>query len=508
MLFNSYIFIFIFLPISLFLWYGTNKLGWQKLAKFFLCLMSFIFYGYFNVYYTFILFGSLVVNYGISHCFTKTKTNESLKKIILILGIAINLGLLGYFKYYDFFVLNINGIFKTDFNMKNILLPLGISFFTFQQISFVVDRYKGTAPHYKLLDYAAFITFFSQLVAGPIVLHNELAPQFEDESKKNFSYEDFSEGLCIFVVGLAWKVLIADNLGLVADYSFSNIESLDVLAAALGALTYSLELFFDFAGYSNMAIGIGKMFRIDIPENFDRPFSTTNNKDTWRRWHITLGRFFRSYVYFPLGGSRKGFARALINTMIVFSLSGLWHGADWTFVIWGIMHGALICINMIWKKCIDNMKKAPAFLKSWIVEKLCIILNFAYFCLAMIFFRSESLNDAKLYFERLFSGINYGFVRVTSMEIPFTEIYPILKVLTMKLGNNVCYVYIALYLLLLAVALFISWLEPYRQRYEMKVDKLYSNNKFQFLYSLWIGFLFCWSLVSLSGVSQFLYFNF
>lgn len=508
MLFNSYIFIFIFLPIALIGWYGINKLGWYKLAKFFLCLMSIWFYGYFNVSYLYILLGSLAVNYSISVLFEKLGNKKFWNNLLLIIGVLINIAVLGYFKYYDFFVQNINYAFGTNFTMKNILLPLGISFFTFQQISFIVDRYKKEAPCYKLIDYAAFITFFPQLVAGPIVLHGELVPQFEDESKKSFSVNDFADGICFFVVGLAWKILIADNLGLVVDYSFSNIESLDSMAAVLGALTYALELFFDFAGYSYMAIGIGKMFRIDIPDNFNRPFHCTNNKETWRHWHITLGRFFRTYVYFPLGGSRKGFIRALINTMIVFTLSGLWHGANWTFVIWGIMHGVAICVNMVWAKFISSLRQIPKWL-SWKFTRIaCIITNFGYFCLSMVFFRSDNLNDAILYFKRMFSGANYLFVRMTAMEIPFKELYPIMKVLDMKLGNKVCYVYVVLYILLLVLAIYISQIKSYRERLTLYKEKMVDNNTFQSLYAFWIALLFVWTIVSLSSVSQFLYFNF
>lgn len=491
MLFNSYIFIFIFLPLVLVGWYGFNRLGRDSLAKLFLCVMSLWFYAFFNPYYLLIILGSLGVNYLIS--FGMERTGKKASFLLMLCGLIANLGLLGYFKYYDFFVSNINGLIGTSFDLKHILLPLGISFFTFQQISYVVDRYKKEAPHYKFLDYMSFVTFFPQLVAGPIVLHSELVPQFASVNKKRFDSEKFAEGICIFVVGLAMKVLIADRLGAVVDYSFYDIDSLDSMAAFLGCVTFALELYFDFAGYSNMAIGIGKMFGIELPDNFNRPFYCSNNKDTWKCWHITLGRFFRTYVYFPLGGSRKGFVRALINTMIVFLLSGLWHGADWTFVAWGLMHGLGICVNMIWQKFVK-------YRGGKIVRAICVAGNFIFFSLSMVFFRSDNMSDAIDYFKRMFSGINYYYIRLTAMEIKYPEIYMLLKPLEMKLGNSICYVYIALYIALLIFAIALSMVKPYRYRI--------ATRKKNVPYAILIALLLVWCLVSFSGVSQFLYFNF
>lgn len=501
MLFNSYIFILVFLPIVIIGYYGLNRLGKHTLAKLFLCLMSLIFYSYNTPQYLLILLGSLGVNYGLSAAIkvSEDRKQSGIKKLILLTGIIFNLGLLGYFKYYDFFISNVNAVCGTSFNLKNILLPLGISFFTFQQISYVVDRYKGEAPHYKLIDYVSFVTFFPQLVAGPIVLHSELVPQFE-KNKGQFDKNVFAEGICIFIIGLAMKVLLADNLGLVADYSFDNIESLDSVAALLGAVTFAFELYFDFAGYSNMAIGIGKMFGIELPDNFNRPFACTNNKETWKCWHMTLGRFFRTYVYFPLGGSRKGFARAILNTMIVFLLSGLWHGADWTFVLWGVMHGLGICVNMIWQKTIARYEKLLVLLKSKAFKIIAVAGNFLFFSISMIFFRCNSIKEVGEYFGRLFSGTNYGYIRITSMEIKWPELYPILKVLDLKLGNNVCYVYVVIYILLLVVSMVFSVMKPYRKRIVQR--------KKTGIYAFLIAGLFMWCLISFSGVSQFLYFNF
>lgn len=507
MLFNSYIFIFVFLPIALLGYYGINKLVGVTPGKLFLCLMSFVFYGYFNVSYLAIIFVSLIVNYCISFgLYAKRKNIESkdvskkslTEKMLFASGIVFNLGMLGYYKYYDFFIKNINAICKTDFVLKNIMLPLGISFFTFQQLSFIVDRYKKEAEHYNFVDYMSFVTFFPQLVAGPIVLHSELVPQFQNIKK--FDSEKFSDGICMFVYGLAMKVLLADRLGLVADYSFENILCLDSLTAFLGAVTFAFELYFDFAGYSNMAIGLGKMFGIELPDNFNRPFAAANNKDTWKRWHITLGRFFRTYVYFPLGGSHKGFIRALINTMIVFILSGLWHGADWTFVLWGVMHGAGICINMIWSKCINGIRDSLKILSWKITHILCVLGNFIFFSISMVFFRSNNLTDAVEYFKRMFGGINYYYIRVTSEEMKYPELYPVLKAMEMKTYININHIYIGLYVVILFAAFILSQIRPCRER----IKKVKKNG----LYGLFISILFVWCIISFSGVSQFLYFNF
>lgn len=497
MLFNSYIFIFAFLPITLFGYFSINRLGKFDLAKLFLCVMSLVFYGYFNPAYLIIILISLFINYLISYAL---ESKKALRKIYLIAGIVFNLGVLAYYKYYDFFVDNINNICKTTFSLKHIILPLGISFFTFQQLSFVIDRYKKTASHYKLIDYISFITFFPQLVAGPIVLHSELVPQFQDENVKQFDKESLADGICIFTVGLAMKVLIADNLGSLVDFSFGNIEALDSFAAFIAAVAFALELYFDFAGYSNMAIGIGKMFRIELPDNFNRPFHCSNNKDTWKCWHITLGRFFRQYVYFPLGGSRKGLIMTLVNTMIVFTLSGLWHGADWTFVLWGVMHGLGICINVLWNKFIEKIRVSLKFLTWRITKIIAITGNFLFFSLSMVFFRSDNIADAVAYFKRLFGGINYYYIRVIATSIDYTELYPVMKALEMKIGNNINYVYLILLALLLLFSIFLSQIKPYRERL-LNREK---NGKYAFLISL----LFAWCIVSFSGVSQFLYFNF
>ena len=346
MLFNSYIFIFIFLPAVLLGWYGLNRCRQYKLANLFLAGMSLWFYGYFNVYYLAIILSSICLNYILSFLLTlvpaDSPRSRPLYRIGLWTGVFLNLGILFYFKYYDFFIENINYAFHTDYTLKHILLPLGISFFTFQQLSFVIDRCLGKSEHYSFLNYITFVTFFPQLIAGPIVLYKEMIPQFEDISRRRFDFSSFSRGICLFVLGLSKKVLLADTFALVVNYGFAQTFSLDSVSTVAVILSYTFELYFDFSGYSDMATGLGKMFNIELPVNFNAPYRSCSMKEFWQRWHITLSRFFITYVYIPLGGSRKGRARMLLNTFLVFLLSGLWHGAAWTYVAWGAMQGLLV----------------------------------------------------------------------------------------------------------------------------------------------------------------------
>lgn len=486
MLFNSYIFILLFLPIALLGWFGLNKCKAYRLAGWFLVGMSLCFYGYFNIQYLFIILLSVFVNYGISFALNRVLHSYG-RKIIFFIGLLFNLGLIFYFKYFDFFISNINALFKSDFLLQNILLPLGISFFTFQQISFLVDRYRGEAVHYSFLQYANFITFFPQLVAGPIVLHKEMIPQFENLKKRSFQMESFAEGITQFVIGLGKKVLLADTLALIVNFGYKNVYYVDSLGALVVMLAFTLELYFDFSGYSDMAVGIGKMFRIELPMNFNSPYKSLSVKEFWKRWHITLSRFFMTYVYFPLGGSRKGGVRTLINIMIVFSLSGLWHGANWTFVIWGVLHGVAVAWNQlgIWQ-----LKSKPL---SW-------FLTFMYVNLTMIFFRSETVAIALRMLKNLFSFSNNGFAFELAGELALPELYILREFFTMKAPSLLPAVMLIIMVLFLVICLLLIS----RRNSAQLVSSQMSSVKFNWF----ITILFVWSFISLSQVSTFLYFNF
>lgn len=350
MLYNSYVFCFLFLPIALATYYLFNKYRKYNWGLALLFVASVIFYSYDNVKYVFLLIGSIIINWFISRILNRRKS-----KIWLIAGVGINIAVIFYFKYFDFFLENINSILHFEFGLREILLPLGISFITFQQISYIVDSYRCETSDYSFIEYAAFITFFPQLIAGPIVLHKEIIPQFKDSDKKLFNHESFAKGVYAFSIGLFKKVIIADTLNKAVAWGWGHYEQISSLEIIIIMLSYTFQIYFDFSGYSEMAYGIGKMFNIDIPLNFDCPYKSCSIIEFWKRWHMTLTRFLREYVYFPLGGSRKGRLQTYFNVMVVFFLSGLWHGANWTFVFWGVMHGIAQAFNRIfksrWEKC-------------------------------------------------------------------------------------------------------------------------------------------------------------
>ena len=282
MLFNSYIFIFLFLPITLLGWYSLNRVKAYEPAKFFLAGMSLWFYGYFNVYYLAVIVVSILCNYLLSYLMNFSHSRLT-NRIGLMTGLFINLGLLFYFKYYDFFFENINLVFHTDFNLKHILLPLGISFFTFQQLSFIIDRCNGKAQHYSFANYLTFVTFFPQLIAGPIALYKEMMPQFEDLSNRNFNADNFAKGIVLFTIGLGKKVLLADVLALPVNFGFEQTMFLDSPSTLFVILAYTFEIYFDFSGYSDMAMGLGKMFNIELPVNFNSPYKACSLKELWQR---------------------------------------------------------------------------------------------------------------------------------------------------------------------------------------------------------------------------------
>lgn len=388
MLFNSYIFCLLFLPLCLTGYFGLNHRKHYTLAQGFLLAMSLWFYAYFNLNYLLIILSSIAINYLFTQVMFRTK-RPVLRKAEIVAAVFLNLGILFYYKYFDFFLYNLNRFAHTDFLLHNILLPLGISFFTFQQISYVVDVYRGDAPRYSFLQYASFVAYFPQLIAGPIVTHDELIPQFMDESKKHFNWDHFSKGLYMFAMGLGKKVLIADVFGGAANWGFANVQILDSTNAILASLAYTIQIYFDFSGYCDMAIGIGQMMNLELPINFDSPYKSLTIDEFWRRWHKTLTRFFTRYVYIPLGGNRKGRFRTYLNILLVYAVSGLWHGANYTFIAWGILQGVLCVANRCWKEPIGKLH--PAF--SWLI-------TFALVNVSWTLFRADSIGDALIFFRR------------------------------------------------------------------------------------------------------------
>ena len=514
MLFNSYIFIFIFLPIALIGWYGLNRLGKYKTASLFLAGMSLWFYGYFNASYLAVILCSICLNYYLSFLLTKLAHSEPAQaadpaaqsttlpldnRIVLLAGLVLNLSILFYFKYYDFFIENINLAFRTDFTLKHILLPLGISFFTFQQMSFIIDRALDRCEHYDFINYLTFVTFFPQLIAGPIVLYKELIPQFEDLSRRRFDSASFARGLYLFILGLSKKVLLADTFALMANYGFAQTFSLDAISTIFVILSYAFELYFDFSGYSDMAIGLGRMFHIELPLNFDSPYRSCSIKEFWQRWHITLSRFFITYVYIPLGGSRRGKARMLLNTFLVFLLSGLWHGAAWTYVAWGAMHGLLVVwdnLGIVGIRGREEKRPSRFHIPAW----LGWIFTFTLFNLSLFFFRSESMLAAIQLFKNLTSIRFSGKLFEVAAQLDISEIYVVRQVLDLAAPSAAGYLYLIVMLALFALAFFLVFRKNAYER--ATYNELTSKRCWS------ICILFVWCVMSLSQVSTFLYFNF
>lgn len=498
MLFNSYIFIFLFLPLTLLGWYLLNHFKAYELAKLFLAGMSLWFYGYFNTYYLLIIVVSILGNYILSFLmkFSHTKLTARLG---LFAGILLNLGLLFYFKYYDFFFENINLVFHTSFNLKNILLPLGISFFTFQQLSFVIDRCTGKAEHYSFINYLTFVTFFPQLIAGPIVLYKEMMPQFEDISNRRPNTDNFAKGIVLFTLGLGKKVLLADVLAIPVNYGFEQTAFLDTSSTLLVILAYTFEIYFDFSGYSDMAMGLGKMFNIELPVNFNSPYKACSVKELWQRWHMTLSRFFIQYVYIPLGGSRKGKARTVFNTFMVFFLSGLWHGANWTYVAWGTMQGLLVIwdnLGIVGVKGSNEKVSARFYIPRW----LGWLLTFVFFNLSLFFFRSDNMTNAFQMFKNIFAFKNTGYIYKVAAMLDIPEFYLIKQVINLTAPGILTYAYLALFIVLLIISGFILT----RKNAVQIVAEYPLNSKLCFFVTI----IFVWSVISFSQVSTFIYFNF
>lgn len=503
MLFNSYIFIFLFLPLCLVGFYSLQNRQ-ATLSKVWLTGFSLLFYGYFNQYYLLIMIGSILGNYLIHCMIVRAKCKKKIVKSIFVTGIVLNLLVLFYFKYFDFFLENVNALFGFSFPLKNILLPLGISFFTFQQISFLTDSYHGELETVSFVDYALFVSFFPQLIAGPIVVHEEMLPQFarigKDSRCKEEKTEQFTKGVYIFVLGLAKKVLIADTFGRAVDLAYGNVDGMNGFESLITILFYSLQLYFDFSGYCDMAKGIAGMFGMQIANNFNSPYKATNIVEFWKCWHMTLSRFFTKNVYIPLGGNRKGEARMYINYFLVFFLSGLWHGAGWNYILWGIMHGALYVVTKWWLNC----KKKTRVIESKNVTKvrcfkpLFCVFTFLYVSIAWVYFRASSIEQANALLMNVVTKPwalpGNAFVECFNLG----EFWYILKILKIS-----ALPYAQYYIMILFTAFTVGI-----TFFGYNIEQLAEKFKPGIINAAVTGVLFIWCVISLSGVSTFLYFNF
>ncbi len=392
MIFSSHIFILFFLPVVLTGYFTLSRLRREWPQKLFLVCACLFFYAWFNPSYLPLILASIAVNYALGRVLFAAAGHRNLQKTALLLGIVFNLGLLGYYKYADFFITNLNALFRTDIPTLRLLLPLGISFFTFQQLAYLVDIYKGDlTERYNLLTYSIFVTFFPQLIAGPIVLPNEMMPQFACAANRRLNWDNVAGGFYVFAIGLAKKMMIADFFGRITIEAFNPEIGSWLGNSWAGAFAFSIQMYFDFSGYCDMAIGLGLMFNIKLPVNFDSPYKSASIAEFWKRWHITLGRFLMTFVYFPLGGSRCSMPRKLLNLLITFTLCGLWHGAGWVFLIWGFLHGLCICVYNLWKTY--SPIRLPKFLG--------VALTFSFMLIIGLLFSSQDLAHAG----RLFSGL-------------------------------------------------------------------------------------------------------
>jgi D-alanyl-lipoteichoic acid acyltransferase DltB (MBOAT superfamily) len=393
MLFNSHVFLFAFLPITWLVFRLLASQSHTRLARGWLVVASLFFYGWWNPRYLPLILLSAAFNYVLARAMDGSQRAPVARKGLLLLALAGNLGALGYFKYAGFFADAASQAIGAGFELAPIVLPLAISFFTFQQIAYQVDVYRGQPAESDWLDYALFVTFFPQLIAGPIVHHREMLPQFERPSSYLFRRSDVEIGLTIFAIGLFKKVVLADGVALHATVVFENVArggEPDLLTAWAAALAYTLQLYFDFSGYSDMAIGLGRLFGIRLPLNFDSPYRATSIIDFWRRWHMTLSRFLRDYLYIALGGNRRGPVRRYVNLMVTMLLGGLWHGAGWTFVVWGGLHGLYLLINHGFRALRGERGRAPGRVGTWLSRGL----TFLAVVIGWVFFRADSLHSA------------------------------------------------------------------------------------------------------------------
>jgi alginate O-acetyltransferase complex protein AlgI len=417
MLFNSYPFIFLFLPVALAGYFLLGRFG-NLAAVIWLALASLAFYAVSNWPFVALLLASIAFNYLIGWLLIARRLTGGFRFSVLTAGVAGDLLVLGTFKYAGFLAANFNAIFSTGFSV-NVLLPVGISFYTFTQIAFLVDAYRGKVAHYALPHYALFVTYFPHLIAGPILHHKDMIPQFEAAESKSPNPHLILCGLMIFAIGLFKKTGLADGIQPLVSLAFSPEVTPSFDQAWIGALAYTFQLYFDFSGYSDMAIGISLMFGIFLPLNFNSPYKATSIIDFWRRWHMTLSQFLRDYLYIPLGGNRHGRVLRYVNLMVTMVLGGLWHGAAWTFVAWGALHGVYLCINHAWNRF--GPVVAPRFAR--VAELTALILTFLSVVIAWVFFRADSMASALSVLSRMADPAQIVFGRAEIANAMFVIVY-------------------------------------------------------------------------------------
>jgi alginate O-acetyltransferase complex protein AlgI len=488
MLFNSAEFLFLFLPVTFALFFLLGRFG-GRAAISVLGVSSLVFYAYWDVRFLPVLLVSVVVNFGIGRLICHYRAHA---RKILALGIVFNLGLLGFYKYADFFLGTLSAATGSDVPLLGVILPLGISFFTFTQIAFLVDTSRGEAEEPGFAKYLLFVTYFPHLIAGPILHHKQMMPQFGNPAVLRMRAESISVGLTLLTIGLVKKVFLADHFATYATPVFvaGGAETTpEFFEAWVGALAYTLQLYFDFSGYCDMALGLSRLFNIDLPINFNSPYKSTSIIDFWRRWHMTLSAFLRDYLYIPLGGNRHGRLRRYINLFLTMLLGGLWHGANWTFVVWGAIHGSLLVINHAWAALCERVRwlRIPA--------PLAVLLTFVAVVVAWVPFRAENFAVTQALWQAMFS--------MPVMDAHFHDTVSGVKMdsaLTSILGG-----------------LLIVWFLPNSQEFMSRhwrnlAEKVAYSSRLQWQPAVWsgiiAGIIFAVAVMSLGRVSEFLYFQF
>jgi alginate O-acetyltransferase complex protein AlgI len=431
--------------------------GHKRSAITWLVVMSLIFYAWFRIDYLCLLVILIVFNYGVG--IKLSEQHQLGKKSILLLsfGILINLSVLCYYKYTNFMLGNLNALMGTHFVLQNIIMPIGISFFTFQKIAYLIDAYRGETEEYNFLDFSLFVMYFPQLIAGPIVHHKDLIPQFRQASLFKLNPSDMSAGIIMFVIGLGKKILLADQLSIWVNNAFQAAHqgvALSLIEASVAAFGFSFQIYFDFSAYSDMALGLALMMGIRLPLNFNSPYKASNIIDFWRRWHMTLSKFLKDYVYIPLGGNRKGLIHRHLNLMLTMLIGGLWHGAGWTFVFWGLLHGFFLSINHAW----NHIKQTLGINEVRNIRLIAQAITFFSVTAAWVFFRAESFKSAV--------SILKGMVGLNGIILPvkYENKLNFLKAVLNIQFNDITYYHGAKQLLFLLISLFIVWCLPNTQQ--------------------------------------------
>ncbi len=492
MLFNSYEFLLVFLPVTWVIFRLVARLRVSAAAMATLIAASLVFYGYWNPKLILLLLLSVAFNYSWSTRLDRARTCARLR---LAFGIGVNLALLGYFKYTNFLLENLAQAGILPRMERDIVLPLGISFFTFVQIAYLVDIYTGVARRGGLLQYTTFVTFFPQLIAGPIVRYREIVPCYGGLRLCAKSYRNMAVGLGFIALGLFKKTVLADTLSPWIDDAFGTTDKLSFIEAWGASLAYTFQIYFDFSAYSDVAIGVAKLFNVDLPINFNSPYKATSVIDFWRRWHITLSRFLRDYLYIPLGGNRRGAARQYVNLLATMLLAGLWHGAGWTFVLWGGLHGVYLAVNHLFRRiCRPRQLRVPTW-AGWAVTFVCVNV-------AWVFFRAESVSRAVSIVKGM-AGLNG--VIVKSRHLPGFLVEALAAVHIPVVGRVASWHYFAphernmiLLVTVIALAMPNTW-----EWVHSSVERRPTRRT-----AIFIGAVLCVSVLFLGKVNEFLYFQF